>query len=126
MDDVTPHLEVMELYRRASRDYLCAYLRPRRPRSWLTSFHTAIPLLASWSEWVVGQYYASKGLSPPPAAVEEDDEDAAMQAADRKVGEPDQLLEVVFSLEEVRGVCGEVMAVAGAHLAEVCILAARS
>ncbi|BGP66332.1 Splicing factor [Rhodotorula toruloides] len=100
VDDVTPHLEVMELYRRASRDYL------------------SIPVLASWSEWVDGQYYASKGLSPPPAAVEEDDEDRAMQAADRKVGEPDQLLEVVFSLEEVRGVCGEVMSVAGAHLAE--------
>ncbi|BGP27978.1 Splicing factor [Rhodotorula toruloides] len=100
VEDVTPHLEVMELYRRASRDYL------------------SIPLLISWSEWVVGQHYASKGLSPPLSAIGEDDEDAAMQAADRKVGEPDQLLEVVFSLEEVRGVCDEVLAVAGAHLAE--------
>lgn len=109
----------MELYRRASRDYLCAFRHPRPPPKPANFSRAAIPLLASWSEWAVGQYYASKGLSPPAAAVEEDDEDAAMQAADRKVGEPDQLLEVVFSLEEVRGVCGEVLAVAGAHLADV-------
>lgn len=42
-----------------------------------------------------------------------------MEPASRKVGEPDELLGVVFSLEEVRGVCDEVLKIAGAHIAEV-------
>ncbi|TNY18454.1 hypothetical protein DMC30DRAFT_53948 [Rhodotorula diobovata] len=100
-DDVTPLLELVELYRRASRDQL------------------SIPLLVSWTQWTIASYYAAQGLSPAPPPAEADDEDAAMEPASRKVGEPDELLGVVFSLEEVRGVCDEVLKIAGAHIAEV-------
>ncbi|GAA5854941.1 hypothetical protein JCM9279_003579 [Rhodotorula babjevae] len=99
-EDVAPYLELVELYRRASRD------------------HLSIPLLVSWSQWTIANYYLSQGLSAAPPPADADDEDAAMEPASRKVGEPDELLGVVFSLEEVRGVCDEVLNVAGAHIAE--------
>ncbi|POY75020.1 hypothetical protein BMF94_1996 [Rhodotorula taiwanensis] len=100
-DDVTPYLDVIELYRRGSKEYL------------------SIPFLVNWSEWVISQYYAAQGLAPPPtSAGGGEDEDTAMQPAERKVGEPDQLLGVVFSLEEVRDIREEVLAVGGTHLTE--------
>lgn len=42
-----------------------------------------------------------------------------MQPVERKIGEPDQLLGVVFSLEEVRELREEVLAAGGSHLTEV-------
>ncbi|BGP52072.1 Splicing factor [Rhodotorula kratochvilovae] len=99
-DEVTPFLDLVELYRRANRD------------------HLSIPLLVSWTQWTIANYYAAQGLSAPPPPADVDDEDAAMQPANRKVGEPDELLGVVFSLEEVRGICDEVLRIAGPHIAE--------
>ncbi|GAA6048750.1 hypothetical protein JCM3770_003941 [Rhodotorula araucariae] len=99
-DDVTPFLDLVELYRRANRD------------------HLSIPLLVSWTQWTIASYYAAHGLSAPLAPTDADDEDAAMQPADRKVGQADELLGVVFSLEEVRAICDEVLKIAGAHIAE--------
>lgn len=84
-----------------------------------SSSPAAIPLLVSWSQWTIANYYLSQGLSAAPPPADADDEDAAMEPASRKVGEPDELLGVVFSLEEVRGVCDEVLNIAGAHIAEV-------
>ncbi|BGP20599.1 hypothetical protein JCM10213_007133 [Rhodosporidiobolus nylandii] len=101
VEDVSPFLELVELYRRANRDYL------------------SIPLLTAFSSWVIASYYAAQGLAPPVPATEDGDEDAAMQPAEgRKVGEPDQLLAVVFSLEEVRAIAEEVAKRAGAHLSQ--------
>ncbi|GAA5954263.1 hypothetical protein JCM8115_003354 [Rhodotorula mucilaginosa] len=101
-DDVTPYLDVIELYRRGSREYL------------------SIPFLVNWSKWVVSQYYLAQGLTPPTAAAEVDEEaeDAAMQPVDRKAGEPDQLLGVVFSIEEVREIRAETLKIGGTHLTE--------
>ncbi|GAA6038706.1 hypothetical protein JCM8097_002356 [Rhodosporidiobolus ruineniae] len=100
-EDVTPFLELVELYRRANRDYL------------------SIPLLSAFSRWAIASYYAAQGLSAPPAAVEEDgEEDTTMQPAERKVGEPDQLLGVVFELEEVRSIEEEVLKRGGMHIKE--------
>lgn len=42
-----------------------------------------------------------------------------MQPADRKTGEADELLGVVFSLEEVREIREETLRIGGTHLAEV-------
>ncbi|GAA5982729.1 hypothetical protein JCM10908_006763 [Rhodotorula pacifica] len=101
-DDVTPYLEVIELYRRGSKEYL------------------SIPFLVDWSKWVISQYYLAQGLNAPTATIEagEEDADAAMQPADRKAGEPDQLLGVVFSLEEVREIREETLRIGGTHLTE--------
>lgn len=79
----------------------------------------AIPILLSFSEWVIASYYAAQGLSLPPPLVEEDDEDEQMEPAQRKVGEEDPLLGVVFSIEAVREICQEVLKSGGEHLAEV-------
>jgi len=38
---------------------------------------------------------------------------------ERKVGEQDPILGAVFDIESVREVCKEVLAIGGAHLAEV-------
>jgi hypothetical protein len=51
--------------------------------------------------------------------VDEEAEDAAMQPVDRKAGEPDQLLGVVFSIEEVREIRAETLKIGGTHLTEV-------
>ncbi|GAA5875208.1 hypothetical protein JCM3774_004169 [Rhodotorula dairenensis] len=101
-DDVTPYLDVIELYRRGSKEYL------------------SIPFLVDWSNWVISQYYLAQGMTPPPAVTqgEDEEEDASMQPADRKVGEPDQLLGVVFSVEEVREIREETLKIGGTHLAE--------
>lgn len=82
---------------------------------------SAIPFLVNWSKWVVSQYYLAQGLTPPTAIAEvgEEEEDAAMQSADRKAGEPDQLLGVVFSIEEVREIREETLKIGGTHLTEV-------
>jgi len=45
-----------------------------------------------------------------------------MEPAERKIGEADPLLGVVFSIEAVRDICQEVLAVGGEHLAEVRLL----
>ncbi|GAA6026461.1 hypothetical protein JCM8202_005309 [Rhodotorula sphaerocarpa] len=103
VDDVTPFLELIELYRRGSKAYL------------------SIPFLLDWSRWIISQYYLAQGLAPPPSAeeaVSAEGEDAAMQPVERKIGEPDQLLGVVFSLEEVRELREEVLAAGGSHLTE--------
>lgn len=42
-----------------------------------------------------------------------------METADRKVGEPDAMLQIAFSLDEVRDLRQEVMAIAGMHLSQV-------
>jgi hypothetical protein len=42
-----------------------------------------------------------------------------MQPVDRKAGEPDQLLGVVFSIEEVREIRAETLKIGGTHLTEV-------
>ncbi|GAA5990216.1 hypothetical protein JCM11641_001820 [Rhodosporidiobolus odoratus] len=103
IEDVAPFLELVELYRRAQQDYL------------------SIPLLSSFSRWSISSYYAASGLTPPAAVVaSEEEEDEAMQpsAEERKVGEPDQLLQVVFSLEEVKEIREEVLSRGGGHLSE--------
>ncbi|GAA5883970.1 hypothetical protein JCM6882_002087 [Rhodosporidiobolus microsporus] len=100
VEDVQPFLDLVDLYKRANEDYL------------------TIPLLSAFSRWVIASYYASQGLSPPPAAEDGADEDTAMQPADRKVGEPDQLLGVVFALSEVREICEEVLKRGGGHLSQ--------
>ncbi|GAA5845158.1 hypothetical protein JCM3766R1_002090 [Sporobolomyces carnicolor] len=100
VQDVEPFMNLVELFRRASRDYL------------------SIPILLSFSEWVIASYYAAQGLSLPPPLVEEDDEDEQMEPAQRKVGEEDPLLGVVFSIEAVREICQEVLKSGGEHLAE--------
>ncbi|GAA5897738.1 hypothetical protein JCM5296_000867 [Sporobolomyces johnsonii] len=97
--DVEPYVDLLELYRRAVRDYL------------------SIPLLVSFSQWVIAGFYTAQGLSAPPQ-VEEDDEDEQMAPAERRVGEPDPLLGVVFSAEAVREICQEVMALGGLHISE--------
>ncbi|GAA6059133.1 hypothetical protein JCM10212_003880 [Sporobolomyces blumeae] len=99
-DDVEPFMHVIELYRRATRDIL------------------SVPLLISFSTFAISNYYTAQGLSQPPPAVELGDEDEEMQAADRKVGEPDPLLGVVFSVEAVREICQEVLSLGGSHLSE--------
>ncbi|GAA5974409.1 hypothetical protein JCM21900_003545, partial [Sporobolomyces salmonicolor] len=97
--DVEPYVDLLELYRRAVRDYL------------------SIPLLVSFSQWAIAGFYTAQGLSVPPQ-VEVDDEDEQMAPAERRVGEPDPLLGVVFSAEAVREICQEVMSVGGMHLSE--------
>ena len=47
-----------------------------------------------------------------------------MEPAERKIGEADPLLGVVFSIEAVRDICQEVLAAGGEHLAEVSISSA--
>lgn len=42
-----------------------------------------------------------------------------MEPVERKTSEPDPLLGVVFSIEAVRDICQEVLAVGGEHLSEV-------
>ena len=93
---------------------------PRRNETDICS-SSAIPFLVNWSKWVVSQYYLAQGLTPPTAIAEvgEEEEDAAMQSADRKAGEPDQLLGVVFSIEEVREIREETLKIGGTHLTEV-------
>lgn len=95
---------------------------PRRKEADTARPYTAIPFLVNWSKWVVSQYYLAQGLTPPTATVEvgEEEEDAAMQSADRKAGEPDQLLGVVFAIEEVREIREETLKIGGTHLTEVC------
>ncbi|GAA5883487.1 hypothetical protein JCM16303_003825 [Sporobolomyces ruberrimus] len=100
VEDVEPFMNLIELYRRASRDYL------------------SIPLLISFSQWVIESYYTAQGISKPPKAIEEGDEDEDMEPVERKTSEPDPLLGVVFSIEAVRDICQEVLAVGGEHLSE--------
>ncbi|GAA5825178.1 hypothetical protein JCM5353_002251 [Sporobolomyces roseus] len=101
VEDVEPYMNVIELYRRANRDYL------------------SVPLLLSFSQWVVANYYTAQGLSTPPPMVEEDEEDEQMKGLEeRKVGQEDPLLGVVFSLEAVRDICQEVLSTGGVHLSE--------
>ncbi|GAA5836247.1 hypothetical protein JCM11251_001440 [Rhodosporidiobolus azoricus] len=100
VEDVQPFLDLVELYKRAQQDYL------------------SIPLLTAFSRWVISSYYAAQALSAPPVADAEDDEDAAMQPAERKIGEPDQLLGVVFALEEVREIRDEILQRSGSHLSQ--------
>ncbi|GJN94155.1 hypothetical protein Rhopal_007229-T1 [Rhodotorula paludigena] len=104
VDDVQPFLDLVDLFRTATRDY---------PAS--------VPLLAHWASWTVANYYAAHGIAPPPNPQDrddDDDEDAAMQPATRESGSPDDLLQVVFSLDEVRATCQETLALGGTHLAE--------
>ncbi|GAA6013848.1 hypothetical protein JCM11491_000444 [Sporobolomyces phaffii] len=102
VDDVEPYMHLVELYRRASRDYL------------------SIPLLVSFSQWVIASYYTAQGLSLPPTAVDDEggDEDEPMEPAERRTAQPDPLLGVVFSIEAVREICQEVLTVGGLHLSE--------
>lgn len=117
-DDMTAHVELLELYKRANDDYLCPFRFSRVVAAFadLCRF-TAIPLLVSYTQHVISNYYAAQGLSAPAAAVE-GDEDEAMEV-ERKVGEQDLILGAVFDIESVREVCKEVLAIGGGHLAEV-------
>jgi hypothetical protein len=124
-------MQLLELYRRSTRDYLCPFrslLSDCFGKENSSSFPPtpAVPLLVSFSEWVIECYYISQGLSlPPPLSTleeEEEDEDDKMQqeeATSRKTGQSDPLLGIVFSLEVVRDVCGEVLELGGQHLSEV-------
>lgn len=49
-----------------------------------------------------------------------------MEQGERKVGEPDAMLQIAFSLDEVRDLRQEVMATAGAHLSQVRPLSLRN
>ncbi|GAA5937957.1 U6 snRNP complex subunit PRP24 [Sporobolomyces koalae] len=99
VEDVEPYMNLIALYQRANRDYL------------------SIPLLRSFSNWTIDCYYTAQGISRPLPALEQDD-DEQMQPSDRKTGQPDPLLQVVFSLETVRDICTEVLNMGGKHLAE--------
>ncbi|GAA6015137.1 hypothetical protein JCM10207_003614 [Rhodosporidiobolus poonsookiae] len=101
VEDVDPFIDLMGLYRRANQDYL------------------SIPLLVAFSQWIISSYYAAQGLAPPTAMTAEE-EDATMQpsAEARKVGEPDQLMSVVFPVEDIRAVREEVLSRGGMHLSE--------
>lgn len=92
-------------------------MRPQLPpSSSLLTPLAAIPLLVSYSQFTIGSYYVSQGLSAP---VEATDEDEPMEDVERKVGEADEILGALFGLESVRGVCQEILEVGGAHLVEV-------
>ena len=124
VEDVEPYMNLIELYRRANRDYLCTFPQHASPFIRETNLPTfaqiAITLLLSFSQWVISNYYAAQGLSIPPPSVEEDEEDEQMKGAEeRKVGQEDPLLGVVFSLEAVRDICQEVLGVGSVHLSEV-------
>ncbi|GAA5869364.1 hypothetical protein JCM8547_008653 [Rhodosporidiobolus lusitaniae] len=99
-EDVTSFLEVIELYRRANRDYL------------------SIPLLTAFSRWVISSYYAAHGLAPPSSAADEEGYEDTAMSVERKVGEVDQILSVVFSLDEVREIREEVLKKGGVHLSQ--------
>lgn len=83
---------------------------------------TAIPLLCSYSQFVIGGYYRAEGISLPTATTggedgEEDDDTAASEQ--RQTGDRDEVLAEVFTLEIVRNICQEVLQIGGLHLAEV-------
>ncbi|KAI5481378.1 pre-mrna splicing factor 24 [Pseudohyphozyma bogoriensis] len=104
-DEVEPHITMIELYKRASSEYL------------------SIPLLIDYSLYFINSYYASLGISPPSnlstiaQEEEEDDEEEAAAAPSRQVGEPNLVLGAVFELDEVRIAEKEVLSLAGAHIA---------
>ncbi|SCV74534.1 BQ2448_7563 [Microbotryum intermedium] len=110
-DDMEPHVALLELYSKSTRDFV--YMR----------------LLESYSKHAISQYYVSQGLTPPssssddPDADEQDeneDEDATMNdvGSSRRVGEPNPLLGAVYGLDSVREVREEVLAAGGRFLSE--------
>lgn len=85
----------------------------------LCIFKTAIPLLVSYSQYFISNYYIAEGLSLPPTGTEEDAEDKVMEELKRQVSEPNLVLGAAFGIDDVRTVRDEVIAAAKPHLVEV-------
>ncbi|KAL8280474.1 hypothetical protein RQP46_007122 [Phenoliferia psychrophenolica] len=103
--DLEPHINLIELYKRAVQD--CH----------------AIPLLQSYSKYYIESHYASLGLAPPAQldgdAADDDDEDEAMtDLAARKVAEPDLILAAAFGIDDVRTTRDEIMEIADRNIAK--------
>lgn len=123
-DDMSAHVALIELYRRALQDFLCT-----SPLCCLTGLiasvselffwwtASAVPLLHSYGSHFVTQYYLSLGEAAPPAG-DEPGEDP-MATADTKVGEENPVLQVIFSLEEVRAALHEMLSMGEWHLTQV-------
>ncbi|KDE07196.1 hypothetical protein MVLG_02596 [Microbotryum lychnidis-dioicae p1A1 Lamole] len=112
-DDMEPHVALLDLYSKSTRDILY------------------MPLLESYSKHVISHYYISQGVLPPSTLSsnsdvdeqdqdEDEDADAAMNdvGSARRVGDPNPLLEAVYGLDSVREVREEVLAVGGRLLSE--------
>ncbi|KAM0789923.1 hypothetical protein ACM66B_006763 [Microbotryomycetes sp. NB124-2] len=100
-DDVTKQVELLELYQRAIDSVL------------------SIDLLQDYTSWMTSNYFSAHGLAPPAL----DQEDEAGQAQDSMqvdpaTGEADPVKSAIFSLDQVRQACRDVLASGGNHLTQ--------
>ncbi|KAM0751866.1 hypothetical protein T439DRAFT_325059 [Meredithblackwellia eburnea MCA 4105] len=101
-DNLEPHLNLIELYKRAAPE--CS----------------AIPLLYNYSKYFISNHLSSQGYSSAAVISEEEptDEDEEEDAPMKSESEANPILEAAFGLEDVRVVRDEVLVYGGGNLAE--------
>ncbi|KAK4054023.1 Splicing factor [Microbotryomycetes sp. JL221] len=98
-DDMTKHVELLELLQRATKDYL------------------SIDLLKEYTSWMTTNYFSALALTPPSLDQDEQDDQTPMNV-DVETKEANPILSAVFSLEQVREACKEIIVSGGNHLAQ--------
>lgn len=82
----------------------------------------AIPLLISYSLYILESYYLAQGLTAPTLVADPDadeDEDEVMTPSSRTAGPGDPVLQTFFNLDTIRATRDDVLAAGGLHLKEV-------